>query len=138
MKGWGKREILKNTRRQAASSGTIPTCENPGEIPPVGVGYGNPSDRQEAPSTACSTAVDQFAFLSRNLLCMQVHTAADTRRWSGAEIQGQGKREYPEKTRRQAASPSTIPTCENPGSEPARDRNRIALVGGYIQCILIK
>ncbi|KAJ8898341.1 hypothetical protein PR048_003701 [Dryococelus australis] len=30
-------------------------------------------------------------------------------------MQGRGKREIPEKTRRPAASPSTIPTCENPG-----------------------
>ncbi|KAJ8893762.1 hypothetical protein PR048_006362 [Dryococelus australis] len=30
----GKREIPEKTRRPAASSGTIPTCENPGAIPP--------------------------------------------------------------------------------------------------------
>ncbi|KAJ8876044.1 hypothetical protein PR048_023952 [Dryococelus australis] len=29
MKGWGKREIPEKTRRPTASSGTIPTCENP-------------------------------------------------------------------------------------------------------------
>ncbi|KAJ8878658.1 hypothetical protein PR048_019241 [Dryococelus australis] len=29
MKGRGKREIPEKTRRPAASSGTIPTCENP-------------------------------------------------------------------------------------------------------------
>ncbi|KAJ8881511.1 hypothetical protein PR048_017993 [Dryococelus australis] len=34
------------------------------------------------------------------------------------EFQGRGKWEYPEKTRRQAASSSTIPTCENPGAIP--------------------
>ncbi|KAJ8871168.1 hypothetical protein PR048_027474 [Dryococelus australis] len=33
--------------------------------------------------------------------------------WSGAEMQGRRKREFPEKTYRQAASSSTIPTCEN-------------------------
>ncbi|KAJ8880421.1 hypothetical protein PR048_016890 [Dryococelus australis] len=34
MKGLGKREILEETRRPAASPGTIPTCENPGATPP--------------------------------------------------------------------------------------------------------
>ncbi|KAJ8866401.1 hypothetical protein PR048_032244 [Dryococelus australis] len=33
--GWGvEREILEKTRRPAAPSGTTPTCENPGAIPP--------------------------------------------------------------------------------------------------------
>ncbi|KAJ8880793.1 hypothetical protein PR048_017264 [Dryococelus australis] len=45
------------------------------------------------------------------------------RRWNA----GRGKREYPEKTRRQASSSSTIPTS---GSESAGDRARIVLVGG--------
>ncbi|KAJ8888871.1 hypothetical protein PR048_008365 [Dryococelus australis] len=40
---------------------------------------GNPFDRQAAQSAACSTAVDQFAFLLCNLSCTKVHTAADTR-----------------------------------------------------------
>ncbi|KAJ8879956.1 hypothetical protein PR048_020577 [Dryococelus australis] len=35
-----------------------------------------------------------------------------------AEIQGPGKREIPEKTRRPAASSGTNPTCENPGANP--------------------
>ncbi|KAJ8871286.1 hypothetical protein PR048_027594 [Dryococelus australis] len=35
MKGRVKREIPEKTRRPAASSGTIPTCENPGVIPPA-------------------------------------------------------------------------------------------------------
>ncbi|KAJ8882624.1 hypothetical protein PR048_014436 [Dryococelus australis] len=34
MQGWGKREIPEKARRPAASSGTIPTCENPGPSPP--------------------------------------------------------------------------------------------------------
>ncbi|KAJ8870914.1 hypothetical protein PR048_027215 [Dryococelus australis] len=40
------------------------------------------------------------------------YTLPTTLGWSGAGMQG---REYPEKTHRQAASSSTIPTCENPG-----------------------
>ncbi|KAJ8881441.1 hypothetical protein PR048_017922 [Dryococelus australis] len=45
--------------------------------------------------------------------------------WTNAGIEGRRKREIPEKTRRPAASPSTIPPCENPGVtrlgiEPAR------------------
>ncbi|KAJ8895355.1 hypothetical protein PR048_000687 [Dryococelus australis] len=44
-------------------------------------------------------------------------------KWSSASIKRWGKREIPEKTRQPAASPSTIPTCENlgmsrPGIEP--------------------
>ncbi|KAJ8890564.1 hypothetical protein PR048_010073 [Dryococelus australis] len=41
-----------------------------------------------------------------------------------------GKREYPGKTRRQAASSSTVPTCENPGrrgEEPTGYGTRIAM-----------
>ncbi|KAJ8888334.1 hypothetical protein PR048_007821 [Dryococelus australis] len=34
MKGRGKREIPEKTRRPVASSGTIPTCDNPGMIRP--------------------------------------------------------------------------------------------------------
>ncbi|KAJ8871875.1 hypothetical protein PR048_028215 [Dryococelus australis] len=34
MKGRGKWEIPEETRLQVASSGTIPTCENPGATPP--------------------------------------------------------------------------------------------------------
>ncbi|KAJ8870285.1 hypothetical protein PR048_029306 [Dryococelus australis] len=40
--------------------------------------------------------------------------------WSGAGMQGRGKREYPKKTCRQAASSSIIPTCENPGVNPLK------------------
>ncbi|KAJ8874821.1 hypothetical protein PR048_022710 [Dryococelus australis] len=38
--------------------------------------------------------------------------------WSIAGIQGRGKQEIPDKTRRLAASSGTIPTCENPGATP--------------------
>ncbi|KAJ8888268.1 hypothetical protein PR048_007755 [Dryococelus australis] len=51
----------------------------------------------------------------------------ETLGWSGAGMQGQ--REYPEKTLRQAASSSTIPTCENPGVNPDR-RGQVAWVVG--------
>ncbi|KAJ8871643.1 hypothetical protein PR048_027970 [Dryococelus australis] len=49
MRGWGKREIPEKTRRPATSSGTIPTCENPGATPP-GIEPGSP--RWEASSLA--------------------------------------------------------------------------------------
>ncbi|KAJ8871794.1 hypothetical protein PR048_028134 [Dryococelus australis] len=39
--GRGKREIPEKTRRPAASSGTIPTCENPGATP-LGIEPGSP------------------------------------------------------------------------------------------------
>ncbi|KAJ8866365.1 hypothetical protein PR048_032208 [Dryococelus australis] len=38
--------------------------------------------------------------------------------WSGAVMLGRSKRQYPEKTHRQAASSSTIPSCEDPGVNP--------------------
>ncbi|KAJ8878738.1 hypothetical protein PR048_019324 [Dryococelus australis] len=47
-------------------------------------------------------------------------TLNETLGWSGAGLQGRGKRDYPEETRRQAASSSTIPTCESPGVNPPR------------------
>ncbi|KAJ8873595.1 hypothetical protein PR048_024413 [Dryococelus australis] len=40
----------------------------------------------------------------------------ETLGWSGAGMQGRGKREYPEKTRRQAASSRTNPPVIEPGS----------------------
>ncbi|KAJ8875878.1 hypothetical protein PR048_023785 [Dryococelus australis] len=39
-----------------------------------------------------------------------------------------------EKTRRPVASSGTIPTCENPGGNPAEDRTRFAVVGGEQCC----
>ncbi|KAJ8875402.1 hypothetical protein PR048_023297 [Dryococelus australis] len=45
-------------------------------------------------------------------------TRNETIRRSSAGMQGRGKREYPEKTRWQAAPCSTIPTCEDPGVNP--------------------
>ncbi|KAJ8888239.1 hypothetical protein PR048_007726 [Dryococelus australis] len=41
MKGWGEREIPEKTRRPAASSGTIPTYEDPGVTRP-GIENGSP------------------------------------------------------------------------------------------------
>ncbi|KAJ8889773.1 hypothetical protein PR048_009276 [Dryococelus australis] len=37
---------------------------------------------------------------------------------SGAGVQGRGNRDIPEKTRRPTASSGTIPTCENPVTQP--------------------
>ncbi|KAJ8867804.1 hypothetical protein PR048_031609 [Dryococelus australis] len=52
------------------------------------------------------------------------------RKLIGAGIQGRGKQEYPEKTRRQAPSSSTIPTCENPEVNPLGIEFGFAVVGG--------
>ncbi|KAJ8887812.1 hypothetical protein PR048_014030 [Dryococelus australis] len=57
--------------------------------------------------------------------------------WSSAEMQGGRKREIPEKTRRPAASPGMIPTCENPGAtlpgiEPGVFRSRSRLQQGVV------
>ncbi|KAJ8868337.1 hypothetical protein PR048_029853 [Dryococelus australis] len=53
--------------------------------------------------------------------------------WSSAGMQGMGKRDIPEKTRRPEASSGTIPTCENPGLtqpriEPGSSRNTTAAI----------
>ncbi|KAJ8869314.1 hypothetical protein PR048_030888 [Dryococelus australis] len=45
-------------------------------------------------------------------------TLNETLRRRCTRMQGRGKREHSEKTRRQAASSSTNPTCENPGANP--------------------
>ncbi|KAJ8872125.1 hypothetical protein PR048_025727 [Dryococelus australis] len=50
--------------------------------------------------------------------------------WNGAGMQGLGKRGIPEQARRPASSFSKIPTCEYPGSDPAGNRARFALVRG--------
>ncbi|KAJ8881496.1 hypothetical protein PR048_017977 [Dryococelus australis] len=101
MKGRGKREIFENTHRPAASSGTIPTCEDLGVNPPV----------IEPASPMCEAiSLDHYT------------TTA-----CSAGMQGLGKRKIPEKTRLPAASSGTIPTCENsgvtrPGIEPGSPR----------------
>ncbi|KAJ8871224.1 hypothetical protein PR048_027530 [Dryococelus australis] len=90
LRGWGKLEIPEKTQLPAASSGTIPTCENPGATP-LGIDPG--SLRWEVRSL---TATSPWPLIS-------------------AGMQGRGKWEIPEKTRRPAASSGTIPTYENPG-----------------------
>ncbi|KAJ8874456.1 hypothetical protein PR048_025305 [Dryococelus australis] len=49
----------------------------------------------------------------------EIETSIETQGWSGAGMQGWRERECPEKTHQQAASPSTIPKCENPGVDLA-------------------
>ncbi|KAJ8866580.1 hypothetical protein PR048_032439 [Dryococelus australis] len=56
----------------------------------------------------CCLSALSFRFKQRHLYLLQLQ-------WSSVGLQGQGKREVPEKTRRPAALPGTIPTCENPG-----------------------
>ncbi|KAJ8873601.1 hypothetical protein PR048_024419 [Dryococelus australis] len=115
----GKRKIPEKTRRPASSSVTIPACENPLVTPPgTEPGSGERSNR-------LATTDPQGIELRYSR--MRVSWTIDCSRWSGAGIHGRGKREYPEKTRRQTASSSTIPTCENPranlpGSEPGTPR----------------
>ncbi|KAJ8890410.1 hypothetical protein PR048_009918 [Dryococelus australis] len=56
MKGRGKREIPENTRRPAASSGTIPICKNPEATPPE---IEPDSHRWEASSYCYAAAVSE-------------------------------------------------------------------------------
>ncbi|KAJ8882523.1 hypothetical protein PR048_014334 [Dryococelus australis] len=50
MQGWGKREYLEKTRRQAAPSSTIPACENLGVNPP-GIEPGSQRSRHGHPTS---------------------------------------------------------------------------------------
>ncbi|KAJ8870488.1 hypothetical protein PR048_029511 [Dryococelus australis] len=47
-------------------------------------------------------------------------------------MQGRRIREIPEKTRRSASSPCTIPTCENPRVTSQGKRTRLAEVGKVV------
>ncbi|KAJ8872463.1 hypothetical protein PR048_026068 [Dryococelus australis] len=90
--------IAEKTRQPAASSGTIPTCENPER-----------SGRGLAPG-----------HLARSRESMRVIEVNMERRRN----EGRGKREISEKTRRLAASFGTIPTYENPVTRPGKDRGK--------------
>ncbi|KAJ8872214.1 hypothetical protein PR048_025816 [Dryococelus australis] len=189
MEGWGKREIQEKTRRPTASSGTMPTCENPGETLPwiepgspwweassltaqpprplsctcicsslsgisgvkrsrrLNMGVLRPGEgearirTQNLPRlktggapTSCATrgrrfprakigseptgSITQFALVSGELRGRCATAAPSGSAGASLKCKGGGKREYPEKIHQQAASSSTIPTCENPGVNP--------------------
>ncbi|KAJ8867195.1 hypothetical protein PR048_030990 [Dryococelus australis] len=112
--GRGNREYPEKTRRQATSSSTIPTCENPGANPPS-IKLGSPLVGGERPSH-CATAshLSDLKVMEWVAFDNKVLRADD----GDVRILGTGEREIPEKTLQQTASSGTISTCENPGSDP--------------------
>ncbi|KAJ8898252.1 hypothetical protein PR048_003612 [Dryococelus australis] len=141
--GRGKREIPEETHRPAASSGTIPTCENPEwtrqGLNPFRLGLskvlslprtasngaglsgteGDPDRGEEADPQA---AVMQVGALSPGPLFAppegRCRTVAVSAVWSSAGMKGREKQDIPEKICRPTASSGTIPTCENPVTRP--------------------
>ncbi|KAJ8873907.1 hypothetical protein PR048_024743 [Dryococelus australis] len=57
---------------------------------------------------------------SRDIEVLRADEGEVRRVWSSAVMNGWGKREIPEKTRRPASFSGTIPTCENLGATPLR------------------
>ncbi|KAJ8888299.1 hypothetical protein PR048_007786 [Dryococelus australis] len=120
MQGQGKREIPERTRRQAASSCTIPTCENPeAALPEISPGshslWGFPDLENPHEEVKGKTLVLGAKPLGRE----EGEVSVEQRRNERAGEVG----EIPEKTRQPSASSGTIPTCKytgttSPGIEP--------------------
>ncbi|KAJ8897869.1 hypothetical protein PR048_003222 [Dryococelus australis] len=68
----------------------------------------------------CLVAMVRLTSVTVSPLSTPRFSASNPGNRSSAGMHGQRKLETPEKTRRPAASSDTIPTCENPGIEPAR------------------
>ncbi|KAJ8897723.1 hypothetical protein PR048_003073 [Dryococelus australis] len=105
----GGREIAEKTRRPAALSGTIRTCENPGVTRP-GIEPGSPW-------------WEASRLTGLDLRPMRVKRDE----YGGAPECTSGKREIPEKTRQPATSSGTIPTAKTKlmslQRRPIRKRN---------------
>ncbi|KAJ8888484.1 hypothetical protein PR048_007975 [Dryococelus australis] len=148
MKGWQKREIPEKTRRPTASSGAIPTCENPVTQPgsepdspwweasvliaqppwPLGVMervyqniirmYMQYVERRWWSPYRAAVVVDQYRML--HILCRRQKpiAASDGGDWCEYGTAPERKGKIPEKTGRPAASSCTTPTCGNPVTRP--------------------
>ncbi|KAJ8888310.1 hypothetical protein PR048_007797 [Dryococelus australis] len=104
----GKREISEETPRTSGIVRHAPTCEYPG------VTQARSRPWFVLTESRCSSGQK----IEYTVPVIPRHDINETLGWSGARMQARGKREYPEKTRRQVASSSTIPTCENSGVNP--------------------
>ncbi|KAJ8866250.1 hypothetical protein PR048_032093 [Dryococelus australis] len=82
----------RNPPQHAASSGTIPTCKNPGNH---------------------LTGFEEI-WAALNIEGLRANEGEAKCVWSNTGMQGRGKREIPEKTHRPATSFGTIPTFRNP------------------------
>ncbi|KAJ8880193.1 hypothetical protein PR048_016659 [Dryococelus australis] len=110
-----KQRVLEKTRRPTASSGTIPTCENPGVTRPR-TEPGSPW--LEANSLIAHSPRPLSGFGSRIIhrpRFGRLLTARSAEPMRVIEAKWRGKREMPERTRRPMALSGTIPTCGNPG-----------------------
>ncbi|KAJ8898219.1 hypothetical protein PR048_003579 [Dryococelus australis] len=101
----GKRENPEKTRRPTASSGTIPTCENP--------------DGARLPEAIKARLSYEIKFA--------IAAKGKALNWP-PECYGGRKLEISEKIRRPAVSSCKIPTCENTGRDPARIRTLSSMV----------
>ncbi|KAJ8893510.1 hypothetical protein PR048_006108 [Dryococelus australis] len=110
--GWGKRETIEKTRRPTASSGTIPTCENPVTRP--GIETGSPWWER-----ACGSQEDKLADLKPGNTTACSRRVENEIRENGAapECVGRGKREIPEKTRRPEARFPHVKIRSNPAGD---------------------
>ncbi|KAJ8874417.1 hypothetical protein PR048_025266 [Dryococelus australis] len=70
MQGHGKGEIPEKTCRPAASSNTIPTCENPGATPP-GIDFSSPWWRKCTSHCATAAAIPKDSSHTRSVTCLQ-------------------------------------------------------------------
>ncbi|KAJ8885892.1 hypothetical protein PR048_012098 [Dryococelus australis] len=123
MRGRRKQDIFEKTRQPAASSGTIPTCENPG-VTRLGIEPGSPW--WEASRI---TAYLNSKFTFKKTVTGSRWSGGKLDLWSSAGIKGGGGN---------GSSPRTLATNGivrhdshmRKTGEPAGDRTQIAFVGG--------
>ncbi|KAJ8897433.1 hypothetical protein PR048_002779 [Dryococelus australis] len=118
-------DLRENPPTSAASSGTIPTCENPGWEASSLTAQGSCLSRGRIALHLPRKLRQENVFSPTHATNKQSKTAGVPvrvkrfdleSRWGllSVGMKGRGKREIPEKTRRPTASSGTIPTCENP------------------------
>ncbi|KAJ8875142.1 hypothetical protein PR048_023035 [Dryococelus australis] len=102
-KGKREREIPEETRRPAASSATIPTYENSG-VTWLGVEPGSPwwevsslTAQTQRPRLTMRVDWRGEIWVALNIEVLRADEGEVRRMWSGAGMQGRGKREIPEK-----------------------------------------
>ncbi|KAJ8878824.1 hypothetical protein PR048_019411 [Dryococelus australis] len=141
MKGWGKREIPKKTRRRTTSSGMIPTCRNPVTRPGIKPGSrwwaaGKPlkmllvtsiDNRAvsifyplQRPSESIELLKDEGAQqghdVSPRLPVFRADSGEERYRWRSDRKLSYW--EFPDTTHWPTATPATFPTHENPDVTP--------------------
>ncbi|KAJ8895173.1 hypothetical protein PR048_000498 [Dryococelus australis] len=126
MKGRGKRNISEKTHLPAASSSTISTCKNPETGKESAVAHSNEQSQLSPRVISVNHGKPESGWPNRE--SKQSTIECEFSRLPLPHRSGRGKRKILEKTRRPAASSSTISTCENQVVTPAGDRTRFASV----------